>query len=111
MLLWSETAKATQSRPRVSGAPGTTAFWSYRLAAEYVGSSVGTKKSFRYKLPDGNETFFTEDGLSARKTFLKSPLKYATVTSGFGSRFHPVLKYRTSATTDPDEPVPRRNGT
>ena len=37
--------------------------------------------------------FFTEDGLSARKTFLKSPLKYAHVTSGFGSRFHPVLNY------------------
>jgi murein DD-endopeptidase MepM/ murein hydrolase activator NlpD len=58
-----------------------------------VGSSVGTKRSFRYKLPDGTETFFTEDGLSARKTFLKSPLKYAHVTSGFGSRFHPVLNY------------------
>jgi murein DD-endopeptidase MepM/ murein hydrolase activator NlpD len=63
------------------------------LAAEYIGSSVGTKKSFRYKMPDGTETFFTEDGLSARKTFLKSPLKYSSVTSGFGSRFHPVLNY------------------
>ncbi len=72
---------------------GRTLEYGRVLAAEYVGSSVGTKKSFRYKLPDGTETFFTEDGLSARKTFLKSPLKYATVTSGFGSRFHPVLNY------------------
>ena len=63
------------------------------LAAEYVGSSVGTKRSFHYKLPDGTETYFMEDGSSARKTFLKSPLKYAHVTSGFGGRFHPVLNY------------------
>lgn len=70
---------------------GRTLEYGRVLAAEYIGSSVGTKKSFRYKLPDGSETFFTEDGLSARKTFLKSPLKYATVTSGFGSRF--LLNY------------------
>ncbi|MBL9039744.1 MAG: M23 family metallopeptidase [Archangium sp.] len=63
------------------------------LAAEYVGSSIGTKKSFRYRLPDGSDSYFTEDGQSARKTFLKSPLKFARVTSGFGSRFHPILNY------------------
>ncbi|MFO0594233.1 MAG: M23 family metallopeptidase [Myxococcaceae bacterium] len=72
---------------------GRTLEYGRVLAAEYAGSSVGTKRSFRYKLPDGSETYFTEDGLSARKTFLKSPLKYAQVTSGFGSRFHPVLNY------------------
>ncbi|MFZ5443644.1 MAG: M23 family metallopeptidase [Myxococcota bacterium] len=72
---------------------GRTLEYGRVLAAEYVGSSVGTRRSFRYQLPDGTETFFTEEGLSARKTFLKSPLKYAHVTSGFGSRFHPVLNY------------------
>lgn len=72
---------------------GRTLEYGRVIAAEYVGSSVGTKRSFRFKLPDGTESFFTEDGLSARKTFLKSPLKYAHVTSGFGSRFHPVLNY------------------
>jgi murein DD-endopeptidase MepM/ murein hydrolase activator NlpD len=61
------------------------------LAAEYVGSSVGTKKTFRYRMPDGTETYFAEDGTSARKTFLKSPLKFSQVTSGFGGRFHPIL--------------------
>src|SRR5690606_13759571 len=44
-------------------------------------------------LPDGESSYFQEDGSSARKTFLKSPLKYANVTSNFGSRFHPILKY------------------
>jgi murein DD-endopeptidase MepM/ murein hydrolase activator NlpD len=61
------------------------------LAATYVGSSVGTKTMFRYALPDGTDTYFTEDGTSARKTFLKSPLKFAHVTSGFGGRFHPII--------------------
>ncbi|KFA93460.1 peptidoglycan DD-metalloendopeptidase family protein [Archangium violaceum] len=63
------------------------------LAATYEGESVGTKRVFRYELPDGKASFFQEDGASARKAFLKSPLKYAHVTSRFGSRVHPVLKY------------------
>jgi len=72
---------------------GRTIEYGNVLAASYVGSSVGTKRSFRYKMPNGDETFFAEDGTSARKTFLKSPLKFARVTSGFGSRFHPILNY------------------
>jgi murein DD-endopeptidase MepM/ murein hydrolase activator NlpD len=63
------------------------------LAATYEGESVGTRRVFRYELPDGKASFFQEDGASARKAFLKSPLKYAHVTSRFGSRVHPVLKY------------------
>lgn len=64
------------------------------LAASYVGSTVGRKKSFRYRMPDGSESYFLEDGSSARKTFLKTPLKFAAVvTSGFGSRLHPILNY------------------
>jgi len=63
------------------------------LAADYRGSTVGTKRAFRYELPDGEASYFQEDGSSARKTFLKSPLKFSRVTSNFGSRFHPVLKY------------------
>ncbi len=61
------------------------------LAATYVGSSVGTKKMFHYTLPDGQDSYFNEDGTSARKTFLKSPLKFAPITSRFGGRFHPII--------------------
>ena len=63
------------------------------LAAEYRGESVGTKRVFRWQLPDGEWSYFQEDGTSARKAFLKSPLKFAHVTSRFGMRFHPVLEY------------------
>ncbi len=72
---------------------GRTIEYGNVLAASYVGSSVGTKRTFRYQLPDGTESFFAENGSSARKTFLKSPLKFAHVTSGFGGRFHPILNY------------------
>ncbi len=63
------------------------------LAAEYRGETVGTKRVFRWQLPDGEWSYFQEDGTSARKAFLKSPLKFAHVTSRFGMRFHPVLEY------------------
>ena len=63
------------------------------LAASYLGSSVGTKRVFRFEYQPGEFSYFQRDGSSARKNFLKSPLKYAHVTSKFGSRYHPVLKY------------------
>jgi murein DD-endopeptidase MepM/ murein hydrolase activator NlpD len=63
------------------------------LAADYVGNSVGKKRVFRYAPPNGTPTYFQADGASARKAFLKSPLKFANVTSRFGVRFHPVLKF------------------
>lgn len=64
------------------------------LAAQYQGEAVGNKRVFRYQPPAGTASYFEESGASARKSFLKSPLKFAHVTSGFGSRFHPVLRYR-----------------
>jgi murein DD-endopeptidase MepM/ murein hydrolase activator NlpD len=58
------------------------------LAADYRGEAVGHKRVFRFA-----SSYFQEDGSSARKAFLKSPLKFAVVTSGFGSRLHPILRY------------------
>ncbi|KIO44574.1 MULTISPECIES: peptidoglycan DD-metalloendopeptidase family protein [Porphyromonadaceae] len=38
-------------------------------------------------------SYFDEDGNSLQKTFLKAPLKYSRISSGFSNnRFHPVLK-------------------
>jgi murein DD-endopeptidase MepM/ murein hydrolase activator NlpD len=62
-------------------------------AASYRGEQVGEKRVFRYQFPNGMVSWFQQDGSSARKSFLKSPLKYTHVTSGFGNRFHPVLQY------------------
>ena len=42
---------------------------------------------------DGTVSFFDENGNSLRKAFLKAPLKYSRVSSGFSSgRLHPILK-------------------
>jgi murein DD-endopeptidase MepM/ murein hydrolase activator NlpD len=63
------------------------------LAAEYAGSATGQKKLFRYTDPLGQTSYYDEDGQSARRGFLKSPLKLARITSKFGNRMHPVLGY------------------
>jgi murein DD-endopeptidase MepM/ murein hydrolase activator NlpD len=63
------------------------------LAAEYDGAATGRKRLFRYTDPAGQTSYFDDDGQSARRGFLKSPLKYANVTSKFGTRRHPVLGY------------------
>ncbi|MCP4311060.1 MAG: M23 family metallopeptidase [Bacteroidetes bacterium] len=40
-------------------------------------------------------SFFDEDGNSLRKAFLKAPLRFSRISSGFSnSRYHPVLKIR-----------------
>lgn len=46
-----------------------------------------------YFMQDSVGEFFDEEGNSLRKTFLKAPLRYSRISSGFSnSRFHPVLK-------------------
>ena len=44
---------------------------------------------------DSVRSFFDEEGNSLRKAFLKAPLRFSRISSGFShSRFHPVLKIR-----------------
>ncbi len=44
---------------------------------------------------DGVVSFFDEEGNSLRKAFLKAPLRFSRISSGYSnSRFHPVLKIR-----------------
>lgn len=41
----------------------------------------------------GNSGYFTPDGRSLKRAFLKSPLPFTRITSGFtAARYHPVLK-------------------
>ena len=69
-------------------------FLGYRriLAAEYSGKA-GRFRTY-YFAPPGQERgrYFNEDGESVEKTFLKTPLKFARMSSGFDRRrMHPVL--------------------
>ncbi len=64
------------------------------LAAEL---KRGTKllRAVRYDSPR-QKGFFAPDGTPLRKTFLRSPLKFTRITSGFTQqRFHPILGVNT----------------
>lgn len=51
-----------------------------------------TYEAFRYE-GDYGAGYYTRSGSPLRKQFLKSPLKFSRITSGFNlRRFHPVLK-------------------
>lgn len=64
------------------------------LAAEYHGQVTGRRRVFLYENPEnGRPEYYAQDGSSAQRTFLKSPLKFARISSGFGGRMHPILKY------------------
>jgi murein DD-endopeptidase MepM/ murein hydrolase activator NlpD len=76
------------------------------LAAEYEGEAAGHKRLFRYTDPEGQLSYYNDDGQSARRGFLKAPLKFARMTSGFGNRNHPLLGYmRAHAGVDYGAPI------
>jgi len=61
------------------------------LAARY-GSGGRTRQAFRFG-QDGDTQYFDDEGNSLRKAFLKAPLKFSRISSGFsGRRLHPVQK-------------------
>jgi len=63
------------------------------LAAEFVNQGE-SYKAVRYELANGNTEYFTPEGHSMRKTYLKSPVKFSRISSRFStSRKHPVLGY------------------
>jgi murein DD-endopeptidase MepM/ murein hydrolase activator NlpD len=42
---------------------------------------------------DGRDAWYTHDGRSTRKAFLRSPVEFSRMTSGFSfARFHPILQ-------------------
>ncbi len=49
--------------------------------------------AFRFQGKEGRAEFYDREGRSLRKTFLRSPLKYTRISSGFSpGRFHPILQ-------------------
>ena len=61
------------------------------LAAEFINQG----KSYRavwFQDAEGKGGYYTPDGKNLRKAFLRSPLEFSRVSSGFAMRFHPVLQ-------------------
>ena len=48
---------------------------------------------YRFNDRDGNVDYYNDRGESVRKALLKTPIDGARLTSGFGSRMHPILGY------------------
>ena len=60
------------------------------LAAEFMNKGK-TYRAVRYVDADGRAEYFTPEGQSMRKRFLRTPVDFTRISSKFGSRFHPVL--------------------
>lgn len=61
------------------------------LAALYNGRITGSKEAFYFPV-SGKGGYYNSKGLANRRAFLKSPLKYGKISSGFGKRFHPIFR-------------------
>jgi len=64
------------------------------LASEFTNDGT-TYRAFRYEGPDGRAGYYDDEGKSLQRSFLKAPLSYRRISSGFTySRRHPILKIR-----------------
>jgi murein DD-endopeptidase MepM/ murein hydrolase activator NlpD len=61
------------------------------LAAEFL-SRGRIFRAVWFQDPWGSGGYYTPEGESLRKVFLRSPLEFSRVTSGFGIRRHPILQ-------------------
>jgi murein DD-endopeptidase MepM/ murein hydrolase activator NlpD len=62
------------------------------LAAEFVNQGK-TYSALLYRDSNGRSDYFTPEGKALHKAFLRSPLEFSRISSGFTlARFHPVLK-------------------
>ena len=51
------------------------------------------KRYYRFTAVDGQTDYFDENGRSASRSLLKTPVSGVKITSGFGMRRHPLLGY------------------
>ena len=55
--------------------------------------SLGSLKLFRFEADNGKIEYFDENGKSAKKLLMKTPIDGARLSSGFGMRQHPIRGY------------------
>ena len=61
------------------------------LAAEFVNSGT-TYRAVRYTDSKGRSDYYSPDGKSMRKAFLRTPVEFSRISSYFtAARFHPIL--------------------
>jgi murein DD-endopeptidase MepM/ murein hydrolase activator NlpD len=79
------------------------------LAAEFINAGKAYQAVW-FQHNDGQGAYYTPEGKNIKKTFLRSPLEFSRVTSGFTmGRFHPILQ-RWRAHTGVDYGAPTGTG-
>lgn len=62
------------------------------LSAEFINDGK-PYRAFWHQTENSNGGYYTEAGRSVQKAFLRSPLEFSRITSGFSNaRYHPVLR-------------------
>jgi murein DD-endopeptidase MepM/ murein hydrolase activator NlpD len=66
-----------------------------RKVIHYVALTVNdqTKIYYRYTTRDGDTGYFDENGRSADRALMRTPVSGSRISSGFGMRRHPILGY------------------
>lgn len=61
------------------------------LSTEFINAGK-SYSAILYRDAQGHENYYTADGKSLQKAFLRSPLEFSRISSGFSlARFHPIL--------------------
>jgi len=64
----------------------------YIIAAEFINQG-DSYRAVRYTDSKNNSSYYTPNGLSMRKAFLRAPINFSYISSGFKlRRFHPIQK-------------------
>ena len=67
--------------------------WGKILAAQYEGELLSKYDAVLFEAPSGNIDYYTKEGKSLRKAFLRAPLNYKYISSYFSNnRLHPILR-------------------
>ncbi len=76
------------------------------LAAEFVNNGK-TYRAVRFVAADGTKAYYTPAGLSLRKAFIRTPVDFTRISSGFTMhRWHPILnRMRAHMGTDYAAPI------
>ena len=61
------------------------------LAAEFVNDGR-TYHAVLFRDDEGSDGYYSLDGTNRAKAFLRSPVEFSRVSSGFGARLHPIFK-------------------
>ncbi|HYQ98648.1 MAG TPA: peptidoglycan DD-metalloendopeptidase family protein [Casimicrobiaceae bacterium] len=64
-----------------------------RIVAAQFENRGKTFQAFLFRDDDGSEGYYAADGAALRRAFLRSPMEFSRITSGFSNaRFHPILQ-------------------